>query len=93
MEITDGGVEKFSALLSRPKIVQLTKYGGISMGMEITNVTEIINSSSEEGKSRDTIIIIGDKDVIRIRPSLSIRVVNSDTVEIVDEPHQHSKDA
>jgi len=63
------------------------------MKMELTNVTEIINSSSSDGKSKETLIIIGDKDVIRVRPTLSIRVVNSDTVEIVDEPYQHSRDA
>jgi len=63
------------------------------MRMELTNVVEIINNSSTEGKARDTLIVLGDKDVIRVRSSLSIRVVNSDTVEIVDEPYQHSRDA
>ena len=63
------------------------------MRMELTNVVEIINNSSSEGKARDTLIILGDKQVIRVRPSLSIRVVNSDTVEIVDESYQHSRDA
>lgn len=62
------------------------------MKMKLTNVVEIINNSSSEGKSRDTLIVLGDKDVVRVRPSLSIRIVNSDTVEIVDEPYQHSRD-